>query len=87
MKRPEIKTTIRLLTSQDKKILEEYLAPHKSESMFICSNLNVAGIEYKGSDFEGEYFGCFDNQNTHEEHLLGIIVHYWNGTLIMPCFK
>ena len=52
---------IRVLEIHDAKALEDYLAPHKAESMFICSNLKSAGIDYKGSDFEGEYFGCFDS--------------------------
>ena len=70
---------IRLLKSQDTQVLEEYLAPHKAECMFICSNLKAAGIEYSGSDFEGEYFGCF---NTNDQ-FQGVIVHYWNGNIIM----
>ena len=70
---------IRLLKSQDTQVLEEYLAPHKAECMFICSNLKAAGIEYSGSDFEGEYFGYF---NTNDQ-LQGVIVHYWNGNLMM----
>ena len=55
---------IRLLKSQDIHALEEYLAPHKAECMFICSNLKLAGIDYGGSDFEGEYFGYFDKHDT-----------------------
>jgi len=47
--------------------------------MFICSNLKAAGIDYKGADFEGEYFGHF---NTNDQ-LQGVIVHYWNGTVMM----
>jgi hypothetical protein len=70
---------IRLLKSQDSKVLEEYLAPHKAECMFICSNLKAAGIDYKGADFEGEYFGSF---NTNDQ-LQGVIVHYWNGNLML----
>lgn len=70
---------IRLLKSQDTQVLEEYLAPHKAECMFICSNLKAAGIEYSGSDFEGEYFGYF---NTNDQ-LQGVIVHYWNGNVMM----
>ncbi len=70
---------IRLLKSQDTQVLEEYLAPHKAECMFICSNLKAAGIDYKGADFEGEYFGYF---NTNDQ-LQGVIVHYWNGNLMM----
>lgn len=70
---------IRLLKSQGTQALEEYLAPHKAESMFICSNLKAAGIEYGGSDFEGEYFGYFDTN----DQLQGVIVHYWNGNVMM----
>lgn len=70
---------IRLLKSEDKKVLEEYLAPHKTECMFMCSNLKAAGIDYKGADFEGEYFGSF---NTNDQ-LKGVIVHYWNGNVMM----
>lgn len=72
---------IRLLKSQDTKALEEYLDPHKAECMFICSNLKAAGIEYKGADFEGEYFGYFAKHGL--ERLLGVIVHYWNGNVMM----
>jgi len=70
---------IRLLKAEDTKKLEEYLAHHKAECMFICSNLRAAGIEYKGADFEGECFGCFDKHGDHVKQLLGVIVHYWNG--------
>ncbi len=76
-------STIRLLKSKDKKLLEEYLEPHKSETMFICSNLLSAGIEYKGKYFEGEYFGYFNEKHDNKEKLLGIIVHYWNGNIMM----
>lgn len=74
---------IKLLKAQDKKRLEEYLAPHKAECMFICSNLKAAGIEYKGIDFQGEYFGCFKNSS---EQLEGVIVHYWNGNIMMHAY-
>lgn len=74
---------IRLLKSKDTKALEEYLAPHKAECMFICSNLKAAGIDYKGADFEGEYFGYFDKHDGHLKRLLGVIVHYWNGNVMM----
>ncbi len=70
---------IRLLKSPDTKDLEEYLTPHKAECMFICSNLKAAGIDYKGAEFEGEYFGYF---NTNDQ-LQGVIVHYWNGNIMM----
>jgi GrpB-like predicted nucleotidyltransferase (UPF0157 family)/predicted GNAT family acetyltransferase len=72
--------TIRLLNIQDIKKLEEYLAPHKSECMFICSNLKEVGIEYKGAAFQGEYFGHFSDSL---EQLDGVIAHYWNGNVMM----
>ena len=74
---------ISLLKSQDTKALEEYLNPHKAECMFICSNLKATGIDYKGADFEGEYFGYLDKHDTHLKRLLGVIVHYWNGNVMM----
>ena len=75
---------IRLLNKKDTKKLEAYLALYKSECMFICSNLKVAGIEYKGTDFQGEYFGYFsDNPLKLTEQLEGVIVHYWNGNVMM----
>lgn len=75
---------IRLLNKQDLTKLETYLASHKTECMFICNNLKVAGIEYKGADFQGEYFGCFKkNSLEHTEQLTGFIVHYWNGNIMM----
>jgi hypothetical protein len=30
-----------------------------------------------------EYFGYFDKHNSHLERLLGVIVHYWNGNIMM----
>lgn len=48
--------------------------------MFICSNLNAAGIEYKGADFQGEYWGYFSDSL---EQLYGVIAHYWNGNIMM----
>lgn len=74
---------IRMLKTQDTKQLEEYLDPYKPECMFVCSNLKSAGIEYKGADFQGEYFGYFDKHGNHAEQLLGVIVHYWNGSIMM----
>ena len=74
---------IRLLTSQDTKTVEDYLDPHKAECMFICSNIKAAGIDYKGADFQGDYFGFFAQHDAHREQLLGVIVHYWNGNIMM----
>jgi GNAT superfamily N-acetyltransferase len=71
---------VRLLDAKDKKRLEDFLAPHKSQSMFICSNLRAAGVEYKNEMFHGEYFGSFCSLSG---NLNGVIVHYWNGNIMM----
>lgn len=71
--------TIRLLSEKDKHNLEEYLFPHKSECMFIYSNLKAAGIEYKEAPFHGEYWGYFNPS----KQLKGVIAHYWNGNVMM----
>lgn len=74
---------IRRLKEQDTGKLKSYLAPHKAECMFMCSNLEAAGLEYKGAEFEGEYLGCFDKDAVQEGPLLGVIVHYWNDNVMM----
>ena len=74
---------VRLLKASDTRKLEEYLVPCRAECMFICSNLQAAGIEYKGADFQGEYFGYFNNQGDQTREMLGVIVHYWNGNVMM----
>lgn len=48
--------------------------------MFICSNLETAGIEYCGDEFQGEYWGAFNEKSSRIE---GILVHYWNGGIMM----
>ncbi|MES2215113.1 MAG: GNAT family N-acetyltransferase [Pseudomonadota bacterium] len=72
--------SIRLLNKQDTKLLKGFLSPHKTQCMFICGNLNVAGIEYKDAKFHGEYLGYFSDTS---ERIKGIIVHSWNGNVMM----
>ena len=71
---------IKRLTTADVGILEQYLAPYQAECMFICSNIKAGGMEYAGQDFQGEYFGCFRGSS---EDLDGVLVHYWNGNIMM----
>ena len=78
--------TARLLTNQDARVLGDYLSGYKTECMFILSNLAAAGVDYKGAAFQGEYFGFFHNEadEAGENHQLsGVIVHYWNGNVMM----
>ena len=73
----------RLLNVNDTQKLEVYLAPHTSQCMFMCSNLKAAGIEYQGFDFQGEYYGCLNQGPEQADRLDGVMVHYWNGTVMM----
>jgi GNAT superfamily N-acetyltransferase len=71
---------VRLLYNSDIKALEDFLAPYKSSTMFIHSNLKSAGIEYQEAVFHGEYRGFFLDSSA---YLKGLIVHYWNGNIMM----
>jgi predicted GNAT family N-acyltransferase len=75
---------VRLLNNNDIKKLEQYLLPNQAESMYMCSNMKSAGLEYNGNDFEGHYFGFFtksaDNQ---EENIVGVLAHYWNNNVMI----
>lgn len=71
---------VRLLDRRDQKMLEDFLAPHKAQCMFICSNLRAAGVEYQDVMFHGEYWGSFCSVSG---QVNGIIVHYWNGNIMM----
>ncbi len=72
--------TIRLLTNSDTDALKKFLSTHKAQCMFICSNLETAGIQYQDKIFHGEYWGAFNDISSQLE---GVIVHYWNGKIMM----
>lgn len=71
---------IRKLHSEDTEKLLDYLRSFQTECLFIYSNLKIAGIDYHGEDFQGEYFGAYHDD---ESKILGVIVHYWNGNLMV----
>lgn len=69
----------RKLSNSDKASLESFLRQHTETSMFLLSNMQKAGLEYKGQDFEGDYFAAFNASG----EILGAIAHYWNGNIIV----
>lgn len=71
---------IRKLGLNDTQKLLDYLKPVQTECLFIYSNLHIAGIDYQGKDFQGEYFAAFNDDET---IILGVIVLYWNGNIMM----
>lgn len=74
---------VRALEPSDQSALEAYLASHKDACMFICSNLKAAGIHDTGKDYEGAYYGSFEEAPAGAQRLCGVIVHYWNGNIMV----
>ena len=70
---------IRKLQSGDQLLLEKYLLGRVETSMFMLGNLRSSGVDYRDASCHGEYFGCFANAG----ELNGVLVHYWNGIIMM----
>lgn len=72
---------IRILNDDDYGAYEAFLKPYAATSMFMRSNAARAGLAFDGEDFQGEYLGFFDDVGA----LSGVLVHYWNGNIMMQC--
>lgn len=72
---------IRKLCVGDEEMLENFLKNYADTSMFLRSNLLASGLTNQNKPFEGVYFASFDNSNK----INGVLVHYWNGNLMMQC--
>lgn len=73
---------IEILDNRHAVPLANFLRHHLHSSLFICSNLQRTGVLYDGTMYTGEYFGLISDD---EETVHGILVHYWNGMLLMQC--
>ncbi|MGB0867185.1 MAG: GNAT family N-acetyltransferase [Granulosicoccaceae bacterium] len=73
---------IELLDRRHATALTGFLKNHLHSSLFICSNLQRKGVRYDGAAFSGEYFGLVSDDET---TVYGVLVHYWNGKLLMQC--
>lgn len=69
---------LRRLDNQDISETKKFLERHIETSMFLRSNIEKAGLEYHGEPYQGDYFGAFS-----DGELIGMITHYWNGTIMM----
>ncbi|CAM2882289.1 GNAT family acetyltransferase [Legionella steigerwaltii] len=58
--------------------LSSYLNHYQETTMFIRNNLYHSGITYQDVPFHGEYYGSYENNK-----LNGVLVHYWNGNVMM----
>lgn len=62
----------------DVETLSAWLNQHQETTMFIRNNLYHSGITWQDAPFHGDYFCAFENQQ-----LTGVLVHYWNGNVMM----
>ncbi|MEP3196300.1 MAG: GNAT family N-acetyltransferase [Lentilitoribacter sp.] len=69
---------IRRLDNRDVSETKLFLDCHIETSMFLRSNIEKAGLEFHGELYQGDYFGAFIDSK-----LMGVIAHYWNGTMLM----
>lgn len=73
---------LKKLSFEDESKLESFLSRYPETSMFLRSNLRNSGIEYKSdTPYHGEYFAYCNSLG----EIQGIIVHYWNGNIMMQC--
>lgn len=70
---------IRQLQQGDENELEIFLRKTPNTSMHIRSNLKREGFARTGRLHQGIYYGALDNAG----RICGVIVHYWNGNVIM----
>ncbi len=70
---------IRALTNDDATDLKVFLRRHCESSMFLLSNLQSAGLAYADKAYHGIYLAAFDGS----ENIMGVLVHYWNGNVMM----
>jgi predicted GNAT family acetyltransferase len=71
-------TLVRTLTPSDGAALETFLAPRLPSSIFLVSNMRLAGLVDHGQRYQGTYMAVFDGLE-----ILAVAAHYWNGMLIL----
>jgi uncharacterized protein len=74
--------TIRTLNKSDRAAFEAFLRPRIERSMFLLSNVQIAGLVNEGKPFQGDYVAAFDGND-----IVGVVSHFWNGNLNMNAPK
>lgn len=69
---------IKRLDNQDIPLARTFLKKHMETSLFLLSNMEKVGLENNDEPYQGDYLGAFNGGD-----LVGVIAHYWNGTLMM----
>jgi RimJ/RimL family protein N-acetyltransferase len=70
---------IRRLKNGDESLVEAFLASHPETSMFLRSNLRVAGLAEEDAPYHGTYLASF----TADGHINGVLARYWNKNIMM----
>lgn len=70
---------MRKLRAGEEEKLEVFLSKYAQTSMFLRSNCEAVGLEYKDERYHGEYLASFDKS----ENVQGVLAHYWNGNVIV----
>jgi len=68
---------VRALVPGDEAVLEVFLMPHLASSMFLLGNVRAAGLTDTGERFSGTYVAAFEGGE-----MVGVVAHFWNGTLM-----
>lgn len=71
--------TIRPLSSHDEVAAKIFLQNHLCSSLFMLSNMDKAGCDYKNAPYHGEYWASFTPQG----EINGLLAHYWNGNIMV----
>ncbi|MBN2003570.1 MAG: GNAT family N-acetyltransferase [Anaerolineae bacterium] len=70
--------TLRTLQPGDEAALEAFLRPRIESSMFLLSNMRIAGLAYTGQRPSGTYVAAFE-----DGAMVAVAAHFWNG-MLMP---
>lgn len=69
----------RALGAGDEAKLFAFLEPYLDSSLFFFSNVEKAGLEYRGEAFQGTYVASFDAGGG----MTAVASHLWNGNMML----
>jgi predicted GNAT family acetyltransferase len=69
---------IRILGAGDEERLDRFLMQHADSSLFLRSNLKVAGLVDRGQALQGTYAAAF-----RQGGIVAVVGHFWNENLIL----
>jgi RimJ/RimL family protein N-acetyltransferase len=70
--------SVRVLLADDSAALETFLRRHADSSMFLRSNLRMAGIVDRGETYHGTYVAAFEGGT-----MVGAIANSWSGMVLI----